>query len=98
MPSVSASTKLALIDEFDTVLGLDLTKAAKKQLDKVEEEKSTVSDDPFIREIEEMIQKRIDAKKAKDYANLLYNQALLMAQLPIEDPVAYTKLVCSLMK
>ena len=27
---VSASTKLALIDEFDTVLGLDLTKAAEK--------------------------------------------------------------------
>ena len=32
------------------------------------EKKSAVSDDPFIREIEEMIQKRIDAKRAKDYA------------------------------
>ncbi len=39
-----------------------------------------------------------DTQKAKDYAQLLYNQALLMADLPIEDPVAYTELVCKLMK
>ena len=29
---------------------------------------------------------------------LLMYQAQLMAQLPIEDPVAYTELVCKLMK
>ncbi len=39
-----------------------------------------------------------DPLLAKDYATLLMNQALLMAQLPIEDPVAYTELVCRLMK
>ena len=39
-----------------------------------------------------------DVEKAKDYANLLLNQALLMADLPIADPVAYTQLVCKLMK
>ncbi len=39
-----------------------------------------------------------DPVKAGDYAQLLYNQALLMADLPIEDPVAYTELVCKLMK
>ena len=38
-----------------------------------------------------------DKDKAKDYANLLYSQAVLMAGLPLEDPVAYSKLVCSLM-
>ena len=65
---VSAPTKLALIDEFDTVLSLDLTNAAKKLLAEEAEKKATVSDDPFIRYIEEMIEKRIDAKKAKDYA------------------------------
>ena len=65
---VSASTKLALIDEFDTVLSLDLTNAAKKLLAEEAEKKATVSDDPFVRYIEEMIEKRIDAKKAKDYA------------------------------
>ena len=39
-----------------------------------------------------------DPLKAKDYAQLLMYQAQLMAQLPIEDPVAYTQLVCKLMK
>ena len=39
-----------------------------------------------------------DTQKAKEYAQLLYAQALLMADLPIEDPVAYTALVCKLMK
>ena len=39
-----------------------------------------------------------DTLKAKDYAELLYCQALLMAELPLEDPMAYTELVCKLMK
>ena len=39
-----------------------------------------------------------DPLKAKDYAQLLCYQAQLMAQLPIEDPFAYTELVCKLMK
>ena len=39
-----------------------------------------------------------DVLKAKDYAQLLYCQALLMAELPLEDPMAYTELVCKLMK
>jgi len=39
-----------------------------------------------------------DPLKAKDYAQLLAYQAMLMAQLPIEDPFAYSELVCKLMK
>ena len=39
-----------------------------------------------------------DTQKAKDYANLLYGQALLMADLPLEDPAEFGKLVCKLMK
>ncbi len=39
-----------------------------------------------------------DPIKAKDYAELLCYQAQLMAELPLEDPVAYTDLVCKLMK
>ena len=39
-----------------------------------------------------------DALKAKDYAELLMYQAQLMAELPLEDPAAYTELVCKLMK
>ena len=38
-----------------------------------------------------------DPVKAKDYAQLLCYQAQLMAELPLEDPVAYTDLVCKLM-
>ena len=39
-----------------------------------------------------------DTAKAKDYAQLLYCQAQLLAALPLEDPAAYTELVCKLMK
>ena len=39
-----------------------------------------------------------DTVKAKDYAQLLYCQAQLMADLPLADPAAYTELVCKLMK
>ena len=39
-----------------------------------------------------------DPLKAKDYAQLLMYQAQLMADLPIEDPAAYTELVCKLMR
>jgi len=39
-----------------------------------------------------------DTQKAKDYVNLLYGQALLMADLPLQDPVAFAELVCKLMK
>ena len=38
-----------------------------------------------------------DPLKAKDYAKLLCYQAQVMADLPIEDPAAYTALVCKLM-
>ena len=39
-----------------------------------------------------------DPLKAKDYAQLLMYQAQLMAELPLEDPFAYTELVCKLMQ
>lgn len=38
-----------------------------------------------------------DIEKAKKYAELLYNRALLIAGLPIENPGEYADLVCSLM-
>ena len=39
-----------------------------------------------------------DTLKAKDYAQLLMYQAQLMAALPIDDPFAYTQLVCKLIR
>ena len=40
----------------------------------------------------------VDPLLAKDYAKLLCYQAQIMADLPIEDPAAYTALVCKLMQ
>lgn len=39
-----------------------------------------------------------DKDKLKMYANLLYNQALLIEGLPIKDPVEFTNDICKLMK
>ena len=39
-----------------------------------------------------------DEEKLKKYAYLLYNQALLIEGMPVEDPLAYADAVCELMK
>ena len=39
-----------------------------------------------------------DKDRAAKYVEVLYHQALLIAGLPIDDPAAYTELVCSLMR
>ena len=39
-----------------------------------------------------------DSDKVAKYSELLYDQALLIEGLPLEDPVAYAQLVCELMK
>ena len=39
-----------------------------------------------------------DSDKVSRYAELLYDQALLIEGLPLEDPVAYAQMVCELMK
>ncbi|MEF9918390.1 MAG: molecular chaperone HtpG [Eubacterium sp.] len=38
-----------------------------------------------------------DDPRLKKYANLLYDQALLIEGMPIEDPVEFSKLICELM-
>ena len=39
-----------------------------------------------------------DTEKLSKYASILYNQALLIEGMPVEDPVAYAEAVCELMK
>ena len=51
---------------------------------------------PAVKYVQELV--TADTQKAKDYAELLCYQAQLMAELPLEDPVAYTDLVCRLMQ
>ncbi|NMA43397.1 MAG: molecular chaperone HtpG [Oligosphaeraceae bacterium] len=41
--------------------------------------------------------KQADHPKLAEYARLLYDQALLMAQLPIEDPLSFAKTISNLM-
>ncbi len=68
----TAQTKIALLEDFDRVLSLDLVKTARAQLEAekriAEEARAVAAADPFIVEIEAQIQARIDAKKAKNYA------------------------------
>ena len=40
----------------------------------------------------------VEPEKTRKYAQILYNQACLIAGLPIDDPSAYTDLLCSLWK
>ncbi len=58
--------KLALIEELDKVLSLDLVEKAKAENDKKDE--GTEVDFELDREIKELIDKRAEAKKAKDFA------------------------------
>lgn len=39
-----------------------------------------------------------EPEKAKLYAKILYDQALLIADLPLENPAEYTEMICGLLK
>ena len=67
--NTNGSTKLALLADFDRVLCLNLCENAEKlNAEKSAEAAKAPSDDPMIRKIEEMIEARREAKKAKNYA------------------------------
>ena len=44
------------------------------------------------------LQKDGDEEKLSEYAKLLYDQALLIEGLPVEDPVAFSARICALME
>ena len=52
-------------------------------------------DHPVFAKLKELFGTQPD--KVKSYTGLLYNQALLIEGLPIEDPVAFSNAVCDLM-
>ena len=81
----NAATKRAAIADFDTVLSLDLLAKADALAKKKAEEEAkaavrTYSDDPEIRAIEEAIDARAAAKKAKNYAEADRIRAELLAK------------------
>ena len=52
-------------------------------------------DHPVFAKLKELFGTQPD--KVKSYTGLLYNQALIIEGLPIEDPVAFSNAVCDLM-
>ena len=84
----------------DGPMSLEMEKYLKKQNADMEGIKAervleVNPDAPVFAALQQAIES--DPEKAKKYAQLLYCQALLIADLPLEDPSAYTDLVCSLM-
>ena len=65
--AISDGAKLALLDEFDAVLGLNLLAAAEKKRAEAETA-APKADGALTEKIESMIAERAAAKKAKDYA------------------------------
>ena len=93
----NAATKRAAIADFDTVLALNLLEKADAlaaELAKKEAElcaARTYSDDPEIRAIEEAIDARAAAKKAKNYAEADRIRAELLARgIALKDTSAGT--------
>ena len=64
------ATKLALIRDYDRVLSLDLEKAAArlKEKEAASETDGDEEKDEFTLKIEEMIERRMEAKRARDFA------------------------------
>ena len=76
--NTNGATKRALLADFDTVLCLDLLAHADAlNAEKNAEAEKPASDDPFIREIEELIEARKTAKKEKNYAEADHIRAYL---------------------
>ena len=61
-------TKIALINEFDTVLGLDLVAHANEMNKNAENDTNSEADSEFVAYIKEKIEARAAAKKAKNFA------------------------------
>ena len=76
----TAATKLALLEDFDRVLGLDIVPAAKKAIEDAKAAAADAASDPFVQEIEAKIAERADAKKNKDYAGADAIRAELLAK------------------
>ncbi len=86
------STKLALLADFDYVLGLNMIEAAQKLLDEEKAAAEAAASDPFIQEIESLIAERAAAKKAKDFARADEIRALLLEKgVTLLDTSAGTK-------
>jgi cysteinyl-tRNA synthetase len=85
-PDISNEEKLLLIQDFDTVLALDLLASAKELTEKKEDE-NTISSE-LLAEVEKRIKERDEAKKEKDYAraDAIRNELLANGIMLIDSP------------
>lgn len=89
---VCLTTQGAISIEMEKVLN-SMPTDEKVKSEKVLE----INENHKIFEALKKLQENKDTDKIKLYADLLYNQALLIEGMPIEDPVAYANAVCELM-
>ena len=83
----------------DVIIALDFDSREKTLafLDRFTEEKPFVKvGHPAFAALESA--RITDPDRAKKYAEILLNQAMLIAGLPLENPSDYTDLICSLWK
>ena len=66
--NTTPATKIALIDDFDRVLSLDINAKALAEIEKQKAAEAEKANDPFIVKIEALIEERKTAKKEKNYA------------------------------
>ena len=95
---VCFSTGEGLSIEMEKVLKAQAEAQGNKELDKLKADKilELNSNHEFFKALSDAVEKD-DKEKVEDYANLLYDQALLIEGMPIEDPVFFSNLICKLM-
>lgn len=54
-------------------------------------------DHPFFEALKQAVEAK-DQEKISDYSELLYDQALIIEGVPVDDPVDFSKRICKLMK
>ncbi len=85
-------------DEYS--MGVNMEKLMKAMNQDVPPQKRTLElnpDHPLIATMRKLFEKDAKHPKLAEYTAMLYDEALLTAQLPLEDPLAFAKRVSALM-
>ena len=85
--------------EMEKVLKAQAEAQGNKEFDGIKADKilELNSSHEFFQGLKNAVEKD-DKERISDYANLLYDQALLIEGMPIDDPVFFSNLICKLMK
>ena len=85
--------------EMEKILKAQAAMSGNKDLSGVEADKvlELNGDLPFFEAIKQAVDTG-DDDKVSDYAHLLYDQALVLEGMPVEDPLAFGERICKLMK